>query len=64
MWIQERKDPTKQWLQMCYCIIKGDIYMVISEWDEEWMIPDITYEVLEMTAEEEVGSEETQPKEI
>jgi hypothetical protein len=45
MWIQARKDPDKQWLQMHYCITEGDIDMVISEWADEWRIPTITQEV-------------------
>jgi hypothetical protein len=39
MWIQARKDPDKQWLQMRYCITEGDIDMVINEWDDEWKTP-------------------------
>jgi hypothetical protein len=38
---------------MCYCITKGDIDMVISEWPDEWRIPSITQEVPERTMEEE-----------
>jgi hypothetical protein len=64
MWIQARKDPDKQWLQMHYCITEGDIDMVISEWDDEWRIPAITQEVPERTTEEEAGQGETQPPEI
>jgi hypothetical protein len=45
MWIQARKDPDKQWLQMRYCITEGDIDMVISEWDDEWRIPVLTQEL-------------------
>jgi len=54
MWIHARKDLDKQLLQMCYCIIEGDIDMVISEWVDEWRIPTISQEVSERTAEEEV----------
>jgi hypothetical protein len=64
MWIQERKDLAKQWLQMRYCMTEGDIDMVIKKWDDEWRIPAITQEVPETTIEEEVGQEETWPKEI
>jgi hypothetical protein len=64
MWIQARKDPDKQWLQMHYCITEGDIDMVINEWDDEWKIPVLTQEFPERTTEEEAGQGETQPKEI
>jgi hypothetical protein len=55
MWIHVRKDPNKQWLQMRYCITKGDIDMVISEWDDEWRILVLTQELLERIVEEEAG---------
>jgi hypothetical protein len=45
MWIQPRQDPDKQWLQMRYCITEGDIDMIISEWLDEWRIPNIPREV-------------------
>jgi hypothetical protein len=51
MWIQPRKDPYKQWLQMHYCITKGDIDMIINEWPDEWRIPTIPREVLGQTVE-------------
>ena len=35
MWIQARKDPTKQWLQFRYCITEGNIAMVIKDWEED-----------------------------
>jgi hypothetical protein len=38
MWTQAWKDPNKQCLQMHYCIIEGDIDMVIKYWDDEWTI--------------------------
>jgi len=64
MWTQARKDPDKKWLHMYYCITKGDIDMVISEWDNEWRILAITQEVPERTTEEEAKQGETQPSEI
>jgi hypothetical protein len=64
MWIQPKKDPDKQWLHMRYCIIEGDIDMVISEWPDEWRIPSITQEVPERTTKGEAAQEEIQPPEI
>jgi hypothetical protein len=40
-WIQPRRDSNKQWLPMCYCIIEGDIDMVINKWLDSWRIPSI-----------------------
>ena len=46
---------------MHYCIIEGDIDMVIKDWDDEWKIPFLTQDLPEITGEEEVGQGETQP---
>jgi hypothetical protein len=40
---------------MHYCIIEGDIDMVINEWDDEWRIPSLTQDLSEKTAKEEAG---------
>jgi hypothetical protein len=61
MWIQACKDPNKKLLQMRYCIIEGDIDLVIKDWEDEWRILAITQDFPERTAEEEVGQGETQP---
>jgi hypothetical protein len=45
MWIHARQDPAKQWLQMRYYIIEGDVDMVISEWLDKWRIQAITREM-------------------
>jgi hypothetical protein len=49
---------------MCYCIIEGDINMVISEWPDEWRIPTINQEVPEITVEEEAEQEAMHASEI
>jgi hypothetical protein len=49
---------------MRYCIIEGDIDMVINEWDDEWKTPILTQEILERIGEEEEWQGKTQPKEI
>jgi hypothetical protein len=46
MWIQAWTDPNKQWIKMCYCIMEGDIDMVIKYWEDEWKI---------QTMEDEIG---------
>jgi hypothetical protein len=30
---------------MCYCIMEGDIDMVIKDWEDEWKIPVLTQEI-------------------
>jgi hypothetical protein len=64
MWIHARKDPTIQWLHMCYYIIEGEIDMVINKWLDEWRIPSINREVTKITAEEEAKHGATQPPKI
>jgi hypothetical protein len=64
MWIQVWKDPNKQWLQMRYCIMEGDIDMAIKDWEDDWKIPSLTQEIPTKTTEEEAGQEETQPQEV
>jgi hypothetical protein len=64
MWIQAWKDPNKQWLQMRYCITKGEIDMVIKDWEDEWKISVLTRDLLERKVEEEAGKGETQPQEV
>jgi hypothetical protein len=74
MWIQARKDPDNQWLQLRYCIMEGDIQMAIKDWEDEWRIPVLTREIpaeieeeevrQEHTHAEEVGQEQTQPEEV
>jgi hypothetical protein len=64
MWIQVQKDPNKKWLQMHYCITKGDIDMVIKYWEDEWKIPVLTQDLPERTTKEEARQGETQPQEF
>jgi hypothetical protein len=64
MWIQPRKEPDKQWLQMRYYITEGDIDMIINEWLDEWRIPTIPREVPRQTTEGGVAQVETQPPQI
>jgi hypothetical protein len=49
---------------MHYCIIEGDIDMVISEWPEEWRIPSIPREVPKQSVEGEAMQVETKPPQI
>jgi hypothetical protein len=46
MWIHAQKNLDKQWLQLFYCIMKGDIQMAIKDWEDEWKFPVLTQETL------------------
>jgi hypothetical protein len=46
MWLQEKMDPTKEWLQLKYYMTMQDIHMEVQEWFEEWRIPTIPKTVL------------------
>jgi hypothetical protein len=64
MWIQVRKDPNKQWLQLCYCIKEADIEMVIRDWEDDLNIPVLTQDIPTKTVEEKIGQEEIKPQEV
>jgi hypothetical protein len=49
---------------MCYCIIEGDIDMVISEWPDEWRIPSIPWEVPKGPVEGEAVHTKAEPPQI
>jgi hypothetical protein len=49
---------------MRYCIIEGNIDMVIKDWEDEWKIPVLTQEFSERTVEKEAGQGETHPQEV
>jgi hypothetical protein len=34
MWLQEKRDPTKEWLQLKYCVTMKYIEMEVYEWPE------------------------------
>jgi hypothetical protein len=65
MWIQARKYPNNQWLQLCYYITQADIEMAIKDWEDDWRISVLIREVpAEIEEEEEVRQEQTQPEEV
>jgi hypothetical protein len=41
MWLQAKRDPAKEWLQLKYCVTMQDIQMEVQEWPEEWRVPTI-----------------------
>jgi hypothetical protein len=41
MWVQAKKDPTKEWLQLKYCMMMHEIQMEFHEWPKEWRVPTI-----------------------
>jgi hypothetical protein len=45
VWIQARKDPENQWLQLRYCVKEEDVEMAIKDWHDDWRIPDLNQEM-------------------
>jgi hypothetical protein len=45
MWLQAKKDLTKEWLQLKYCVTTHDIHMEAQECLEEWKVPEIPREM-------------------
>jgi hypothetical protein len=45
MWLWEKKDPIKEWLQLKYCVTMQDIHMEVQEWPDEWKVQDIPREI-------------------
>jgi hypothetical protein len=39
MWIQEKRDPEKEWLQMRYCVTVEEVQWEMKDWKEEWKVP-------------------------
>jgi hypothetical protein len=64
MWIQARKDPDKQWLQLGYYIMEGDIQMAIKDWEDKWRIPVLTREIPTKIEEEEEIQEHIDDEEV
>jgi hypothetical protein len=64
MWIQAWKAANKQWLQLCYCITKGDIEMAIKDWEDKWSIPVLTRDIPVRVEKEEARQEHTHTKEV
>jgi hypothetical protein len=52
------RDPTKEWLQLHYCISGEDVEMEMHDWKDDWKIPVIAKEV-PTGKEVEVGGSKT-----
>jgi hypothetical protein len=39
VWIQEKKDPKKNWLQMRYCVTREEVQWAMKDWPDEWKVP-------------------------
>jgi len=39
MCIQDRKDPTWQWVPMSYRLTKKDMNLIVNDREEDWKIP-------------------------
>ena len=45
MWIQAKRDPKKEWLQLRYCVIGEEVQWYMKDWPEEWKVPFIPKKV-------------------
>jgi hypothetical protein len=41
IYVQEKKDPREEWVQMKYKITKEDIQLIMQDWDLDWKVPGI-----------------------
>jgi hypothetical protein len=39
VWIQEKRDPKKNWLQMRYCVTGEEVQWAMKDWPDEWKVP-------------------------
>jgi hypothetical protein len=46
MWLQEKRDPSKERLQLKYYVKMQDIYMEVQEWPKGWRMQTIPKKVL------------------
>jgi hypothetical protein len=42
MWLQEKRDPNKEWLQLSYSVTMQNIQMEVQEWPDKWKVLVIT----------------------
>jgi hypothetical protein len=38
-YVQDKKDPMRQWLPMNYILKMEDVNLIINDWEEEWKSP-------------------------
>jgi hypothetical protein len=36
VWIQATRDPKKVWLNMKYCVTRGEVDSIIKDWPAQW----------------------------
>jgi hypothetical protein len=57
VWIQSRKDPENEWIQLWYCVKEKDIEMVIKDWHDDWRVPTMNQE-MSVDKEADAGKEQ------
>jgi hypothetical protein len=55
MWIQAKRDPKKEWLQLRYCVTGEEVQWAMKDWPEEWKVPVIPKKVPKSKQQVEVG---------
>jgi hypothetical protein len=39
IYIQDKRDPTCQWLPTSYKVTEEDVSLISNDWDENWKVP-------------------------
>jgi hypothetical protein len=55
MWIQAKRDPKKELLQLRYCVTGEEVQWAMKDWPDEWKVLVISKKVPKSKKQEEVG---------
>jgi hypothetical protein len=58
MYVQDKKDPTQQWLPTTYRLTIEDVNLIINDWEEEWKSPPEKTELSEEEDDQDKSDEE------
>jgi hypothetical protein len=56
MWIKEKRDPMKEWLQLRYCVTTEEVQWAMKDWPEEWKVPIVSKKGSKGKKQAEVGT--------
>jgi hypothetical protein len=55
IWIQDKRDPKKEWLKLIYCVTEEQVQWFIKDWPEEWKVPIISKKVPKSKQQVDLG---------
>jgi hypothetical protein len=55
IWIQTKRDPKKEWLQLRYCVTGEEVQWAMKDWPKEWKVPVISKKVPKSKQKVEIG---------